>query len=585
MPFTQINPALSHALALKGYTTPTPVQQSVLEKGLNGQDLLVSAQTGSGKTVAYGLAMAPTLLGNKASFGPATNPLALIVAPTRELALQVHQELTWLYDEAKAKIITCIGGMNVRKETQNLERGCHIVVGTPGRLCDHIRRRHLNLSSLKVIVLDEADEMLDLGFRDELEELLSTTPENRRTLLFSATIDKEIESLARNYQKQALRINTISSAQQHRDIEYRAVVVAPREIDNAIVNLLRYIDSPTAMIFCATREMVRHMHTALLERGFSSVSLSGDLGQDERTHAIESLRTGQVKVCVATDVAARGLDLPTLDLVIHASLPTNPATLLHRSGRTGRAGRKGVCCVIVPNNQRGRAERLLSMARVTATWGNAPSIQSIRDKDNERLLSYSAFANPEDITTEDQPLIQQLTENFSLEHLAKAVISLYRSTMPYPEEITPVNLESRRSSIRNERSRDKSSSPSRNKPTRESMSNSSWFEIPVGRKNKADPKWLIPLICKVGKVQKRDIGDIRISDQSTRFEIAAKCADDFKQQISRANNEEVKIYPASSTPNKSTGPRKKPNTKSSRIPAKGSARSSSLKKRGRSRKS
>lgn len=541
MPFTQINSSLAQALENKGYKSLTPVQQAVLEQQDPHQDLLVSAQTGSGKTVAYGIAMAPTLLGDKPNFNAPNSPQALIIAPTRELALQVHQELTWLFANTNAKIITCIGGMNVRKESFALERGCHIVVGTPGRLCDHVRRRHLDLSDLKVMVLDEADEMLDLGFRDELEELLSACANEHRTLLFSATIDKAIESLAKRYQNNAIRINTVSTA-QHIDIEYHAVVTHPKEVDNAVVNLLRYIDSPTAMVFCATRELVRHMQSALIERGFSCAALSGDLGQEERTQAIKSLRTGQVRVCVATDVAARGLDLPTLDLVIHASLPTNHATLLHRSGRTGRAGRKGVCALIIPSSQRGRAEQLLRKAKVAATWEIAPSITAIREKDNERLLNNPSLLGSKEILTEDQVLIDQLTSQFSTTDLANAVISLYRSTIPNPEEITPISLESRRSSGFDRDSRGRGRD--REERSSHSFDSGSWYEMPVGRSDNADPKWLIPMLCKIANIQKKDIGSIRISDKATKFEIAADKVAEFNQSITKMRDDEPKISPS-----------------------------------------
>lgn len=547
MPFTQINPALAHALENKGYTSLTPVQQAILDQGNMDQDLLVSAQTGSGKTVAYGIAMAPTLLGENTVFSTPHRPLALIVAPTRELALQVHQELCWLYADSKARIVTCIGGMNVRKEAFALDKGCHIVVGTPGRLCDHVRHRHLDLSDLQVIVLDEADEMLDLGFRDELEELLSACPPEHRTLLFSATIDKDIEQLARRYQKKAIRINTVPT-KQHMDIEYHASLIHPKEVDNAVINYLRYIESPTAMVFCATRELVRHMQSTLIERGFSCVALSGDLGQEERNHAIKSLRSGQIRVCVATDVAARGLDLPTLDLVIHASLPTNSATLLHRSGRTGRAGRKGRCVIIIPSSQRNRAERLLNQAKITAIWENAPHIADIREKDNKRLMTHPLLSGCKEVMEEDQPLIHTLTEQFSKDELANAVISFYRSVIPNPEEITDVSLQQRHSASVNKEGRKQKSSE------KFTFTESRWYEVTIGRNEKADPKWLIPTLCKAGNIQKKDIGAIRIFDTTTKFEITADKAGLFDKNLDKLTDPSIKIYP--STPPGATGRKK-----------------------------
>src|SRR3712207_2705776 len=197
MTFSDLPPLLGEALAARGYSAPTPVQAAVLEAEAEGRDLIVSAQTGSGKTVAFGLAMAPELLQPNGGVSFVREPLALIIAPTRELALQVSRELIWLYGKAGARVATCVGGMDASKERRNLAQGAQIVVGTPGRLRDHLERGALDLSNIRVAVLDEADEMLDMGFREELEEILDATPEGRRTLLFSATMPKPIVALAK----------------------------------------------------------------------------------------------------------------------------------------------------------------------------------------------------------------------------------------------------------------------------------------------------------------------------------------------------------------------------------------------------
>jgi len=209
---------LADALAKQGYDVLTPVQSEVSKKEFESSDLLVSAQTGSGKTVGFGIAIAPTILKDSVNFDTAGAPLALVIAPTRELAMQVKRELTWLYGMAKATIASCVGGMDMRDERRSLERGSHIVVATPGRLRDHIQRGSINLSQVKAVVLDEADEMLDLGFREDLEFILSEAPENRRTLMFSATVPRAIANLAKSYQKDAIRITTVSDTKQHADI-------------------------------------------------------------------------------------------------------------------------------------------------------------------------------------------------------------------------------------------------------------------------------------------------------------------------------------------------------------------------------
>ena len=237
MSFLTSSAPLARALAERNYSEPTPVQSAVLEEAAACRDLLVSSQTGSGKTVAYGLAIGATLLGEAEAFGRAGQPLALIIAPTRELALQVQRELAWLYKHANARIIACVGGMDPRREAALLDEGAHVVVGTPGRLRDHIERHRLDVSALKAVVLDEADEMLDLGFRDDLEFILKTAPAERRSLLFSATLPKAIIQLAKSYQNDALRIEVAGTPGGHADIEYRAIRCYPKEAELAVVNL------------------------------------------------------------------------------------------------------------------------------------------------------------------------------------------------------------------------------------------------------------------------------------------------------------------------------------------------------------
>jgi ATP-dependent RNA helicase DeaD len=546
MPFPIQNAALARALQARGYEEPTPVQLAVLQPAAHDRDLLVSAQTGSGKTVAYGLALASTILGDAAQLPATTLPLVLVIAPTRELALQVHAELSWLYEPAGARVLACVGGMDARREQRALGAGCHIVVGTPGRLQDHINRGALRLQECEAVVLDEADEMLDLGFKDELEFILAATPPTRRTLLFSATIAKEIASLARKYQQNALRIDTVAHNQPHADIEYRAIRVAGHEIEQGLVNLLRLYDA-RALVFCATRDAVRHLHASLLARGFLAVALSGELSQSERNAALNALRDGRARVCIATDVAARGLDLPDLDLVIHADLPTNKATLLHRSGRTGRAGRKGVCLLLVPSSKRRRAELLLGAANIEAAWDDPPTPELIRASDQERLLEDERLIAAPDAS--ELPLAQALLARQSPETIAAALIRLYRAGLPEPAEIT---IQQAFAPARPART------PPAPTPFVRNNGAMSWFRANVGRRNNADPKWLIPLICRLGDVTKQDIGVIRIFDRETKFEITAAAVTKFTAAIAKAGPEDLAMEPSTAPgpgPARDPGPR------------------------------
>ena len=656
MPFPAVNAALERALVARAYDEPTAVQLAVLAPAAAGCDMLVSAQTGSGKTVAFGLALAHRLLGEAERFEAAAEPLALIIAPTRELAVQVQRELAWLYAEAGASIASCIGGMDPRAERIALGQGAHIVVGTPGRLRDHLERGRLDMSKLRCVVLDEADEMLDLGFRDDLQFILDATPAERQTLMFSATVPRDIENLARSYQRDAVRIETTLRHRQHDDIEYRAVRTVPYAIEPTIVNLLRFFDSTTTLVFCATREGVRRLHSGLVGRGFSAVALSGELSQAERTEALQAVRDGRAKVLVATDVAARGLDLADLSLVIHSDLPNDHETLLHRSGRTGRAGRKGISVLVVAPNKRRRAEELLGRGRITAAWSNVPTAKEIAAKDHERLMALPIL--DELATAEDLALGRELLEGRTPEQLAAALIRVHRAGLPTPENLKdpgrPAELDrnagagatdrpwrerpgrsepsghdmphpgrgnygprpprAERMAMQSDRQgyvahptphvaerpvggrrepvaphaagggyqahapreqrngyqadtaqRSPDSPSSRRASGQEARDQARpaasggdhgggdrggmvWFGLNIGREKNADPRWLLPLICRVGEVSKNEVGSIKVGDSESTFQICEEHADRFAEAVKISKHKEGRIWRIDAAP-------------------------------------
>ncbi len=510
--FEGVVPALGSALSKRGFTELTPVQQAILKPELASADLLVSAQTGSGKTVAFGLAFADTLLQGAEKFFKPKVPLALVVAPTRELALQVKRELDWIYEQTGATVVSCVGGMDARTERRDLARGAHIVVGTPGRLRDHIGRGSLNTTGFKAVVLDEADEMLDLGFREDLEFILEAAPKQRRTLMFSATVPRSIVNIAKRYQRDAVRVTTSAEQSQHGDIEYRALVVANNDRENAIINVLRYFEAKNALVFCATRAAVGRLTSRFHNRGFSVVALSGELSQSERTHALQAMRDGRARVCVATDVAARGLDLPNLELVIHADLPKNKESLLHRSGRTGRAGRKGVCTLIVPHNARRRTERLLVSAKIEAEWAKPPTAEEVIARDDKRILEDPVLSNP--IQEHEAGFASELLARHGPEQVAAAFVRLYRAGQSAPEDLLDVPAPE-----------------AREKKSFDGFKDSVWFSLSVGRSDRAEPRWILPMLCGAGGVNKRDIGAIRIQEKQTFVELAAGAADRFLEAV------------------------------------------------------
>ncbi|MEQ1611538.1 MAG: helicase-related protein, partial [Hyphomicrobiaceae bacterium] len=322
-------------------------------------------------------------------------------------------------------------------------------------------------------------------------------------------------------------------------------------------------ESRATLVFCATREAVKRMHARLMERGFSAVALSGELSQEQRNQALQSLRDGRARVLVATDVAARGLDLPDLALVIHADLPNDSETLLHRSGRTGRAGRKGMCALIVPFSKRRKAETLLNGAKLRVIWSPAPTADEIRAKDQERFLADAVFI---DVATEEElALVTSLQSSQTAEAIALALVRMHRASLPTPEDLSedtgppPRRDDDRPRSSgyvsraasgevreprerrirdgfkpRNSDSADKPFERERERAPRSPRQDTRpmvWFRLNIGRERNADPRWLLPLICKAGDVTKTDIGAIKIFDRDTRFEIVADQADRFAEAI------------------------------------------------------
>ena len=391
-------------------------------------------------------------------------------------------------------------------------------------------------------MLDEADEMLDLGFREELEAILDAAAPERRTLLFSATLPQPIIALARRYQRDALRLTVAADERGHADIDYRAIAIAPSDVEHAVVNLLRYWEAGAALVFCSTRESVRKLHASLVERGFSAVALSGELTQGERSNALQALRDRRARVCVATDVAARGIDIPDLELVIHAELANDPEALQHRSGRTGRAGRKGVSVLLAPHPRRRRAEALLRFAKIEASWGPPPSAEDIRARDQARLverLKPTGEAAEEDLT-----LARALLAQGEAEQVLANLVRELRAELPAPEDL--VDSEPATRAARPE---------SRLEP-RAGFEDSAWFRLRLGRNRNADARWLLPMICRRGHVTKREIGAIRIYERETQFEIMRAVADRFAAAIAEVQDDDAPIEALASGP-EATEPRER----------------------------
>lgn len=538
---------LLDAIRGRGLTAPTQVQSRVADPAHADRDLLVSSQTGSGKTLAFGLLIAKELLPVESG---GAGPKALVLAPTRELAVQVQRELEWLFAKARLRVLSVTGGTNAREEMKQLKRGTDILVATPGRLVDHMRRKTVALVSAKVVVLDEADEMLRFGFREDLETILQGAPEARRTHLFSATLPPPILKLAQTYQQDPARVSAgIASGvvAAHQDIEYIAHVFGSGQREAAVVNVLRRHDAPAAIVFTATRAGAARLGGELASRGFAAVTLSGEMTQPERTRALASLRDGRAKVMVATDVAARGLDLPDVGLVVHADLPNDAQGITHRSGRTGRAGKKGVSVLLASRNERNAAERMLRGAGVRVRWSPLPTAEEIAAADAARLaaeLAQEATA----ISLDDRAgaVVDGLIDRIPVRDLVAALLARVTGTLPKPAEVRAVAFEESRGRDRDhERERPPRERAGFERPLHPKRPRSGGpavqFRVNIGERQRAEARWLVPLICRRGGVEGRDIGKITILKRSAVFEILGEAAARFERQATRVDPQDPKV--------------------------------------------
>jgi ATP-dependent RNA helicase DeaD len=387
------------ALAAKGYSTLTAVQTAVLDPALDGRDLRVTSQTGSGKTVAIGFALR-SLVGNPSGEGgsaaPASQPpargalarpRAIVIAPTRELARQVEEELTWLYAQAGARVACVTGGSGYGDERRALGRNPAIVVGTPGRLLEHLQRATIDATDVGAVVLDEADRLLDMGFRDDLDAIVKFAPEAHNTHLVSATFPREVRALADATQRDAVHVEGTRLGAANADIDHVVHMVDPRQRMDAIINLLLAHPDERTLVFARTRADVADITQELTACGFATASLSGEMEQAARNRAIAAFKQGDLRTLVATDVAARGIDVQDIGRVIHAEPPSDADTYTHRSGRTGRAGRKGTSCILASTSELSRTRSVLHRAGVAFRFEPLPSADSIRAAGHERAAT------------------------------------------------------------------------------------------------------------------------------------------------------------------------------------------------------
>jgi len=592
-----LGPELASALAKKGYTTLTPVQRSVLDPALAGRDLRISSQTGSGKTLAIGFALRNSVSGESIKPSPVARPQALVIVPTRELARQVHDELGWLYAPRKLRIAAVTGGSSYRDEHRALSSGPAIVVGTPGRLLDHLNRGGIEAGDVAAVVLDEADRMLDLGFRDELEAILEKAPPGRRTHLVSATFARDVAALADRVQRDPKRIEGTPLGSANRDIDHIVYLVNQGERVDALINVLLHHADEQTLVFARTRADVAEIAGELQQAGFASGSLSGEMDQNARNRALSAFKRGDIRALIATDVAARGIDVQDIARVIQIDPPTDPDTYTHRSGRTGRAGRKGVSAVLVAPAGLRRAAALLQRARVQFRIEPIPTAAAIREAQDARWLAELMQGDQREVSERVSKQVERIVAaGLSERALARLIISVRRATGE-PREVTPILPEAQkgrpqrpmRGSDRFEERGSRREPPasrfeqrelrfdrSDTRPSRDGFErrpsdfpppsardgNGQWvpFNVSWGEVHGADARRLVAMLCRRGNIRGSDIGAIRVSRTSSTVEVAASVARGFEEAAREPDPRDprVEISPASGAPERQAPPPRLP---------------------------
>lgn len=466
-----------------GFTTPSDIQAEAIPVALKGQDIIGQAQTGTGKTAAFGLPMLNNITNRKAIS-------SIILAPTRELAIQVHDELVKLAKYEKLNVVAVYGGAPIHNQIRDIKRA-NIVVGTPGRVLDHIRRGTLPLDSVEFLVLDEADEMLNMGFKDDIEEILEKTPESRQTVMFSATMAREIMNIAKTYQKSPEIVKVVSEELSNKKIDQYFVEVKRQDRVHAMIRCIDMMGLTSSIVFTNTKREVDELVSKLQEEGYVTEGLHGDLKQAQRDRVMNSFRRKNVNILVATDIAARGIDVSNVEAVFNYDIPLNEENYVHRIGRTGRAGMTGLSITFVFGKDMFRIRRIEDYTKTKMSKMPIPTVEQIQEKRSSNVIE-DVIANLEgqDFTKENELIAAILEKGYSLEQVAAGLLrmNIGQSTKEYAhiEEVTSNNKSKgmRKNEVR--------------------------LFVNVGSKQKVKAKDFVGMLTKKSDIPARAIGDIDV---------------------------------------------------------------------------
>ncbi len=515
-----------------GFTDPTPIQREAIPLLLSGVDMLGQAATGTGKTAAFSL----PLLHNIDPGSPAV-PSVLVLTPTRELAVQVSDAIASYGKKQKVKVAPVYGGQPIGRQLDQLRRGVHVVVATPGRAIDHLKRGSLDLDGIQTVVLDEADEMLDMGFTEDIELILSNTPPSRQTVMFSATMPPRIKSIADRHQNDPVivKISKDDAAAASKLIEQRVYVVARNHKPATLGRVLEFEQPTSAIVFCKTRTDVDELTVAMNGRGVRAEALHGGMDQAQRDRVMARLRDGTAELLIATDVAARGLDVDTLTHVINYDIPTQPESYVHRIGRVGRAGRAGVAITLATPRQRRQLDNIERLTKKKITIATVPTLEDLAAQRRTAMVESVREMLVGDDLDDLQHVLHELKGEATERDIALAALALAQQSQGSIADSShiPDASEHFNSSGKGDRGRDRNRDRSRGRNERGDRGdrgdrghngkngsskprqvdpNTGFVYIGVGARGGVRPGDLVGAIANETGISGRDIGPIRIAD-------------------------------------------------------------------------
>ncbi|MEJ2859196.1 MULTISPECIES: DEAD/DEAH box helicase [unclassified Saccharothrix] len=516
-----LRPELLRALSGLGYEEPTPIQREAIAPLVEGRDLLGQAATGTGKTAAFALPVLERMGGEPRAD---TEPFALVLVPTRELAVQVSEAVHRYGRELGARVLPIYGGQPIGRQLRVLEQGVDVVVATPGRAVDHLNRGTLKLDKLKIVVLDEADEMLDMGFAEDLDSILAEAPEDRQTVLFSATMPPRIDRLARQHLTDPVRI-TIGREQTEPGEAPRvrqSAYVVPRAHKPAALGRVLDVEAPTAaIVFCRTRDEVDQLTETLNGRGYRAESLHGGISQEQRDRVMARLRNGTADLLVATDVAARGLDVEQLTHVVNYNVPSAPESYVHRIGRVGRAGREGVAITLAEPREHGMLKTIERVTKQRIQMEKVPTVADLR----ARRLELTRAALHESLLEDDlegfRVVVETLADEFDVVEIALAAVKLaHEATGAAADEeeipeFVPRDRDRRGAPVGGER---------RERRPRRPTAGMTRLFVGAGRSAGIRPQDIVGAIAGEARLNGREIGAIEIADRFSLVEVPEAAA-------------------------------------------------------------